>query len=117
MKRIFLAAAVLAALAPRAPAQFERENRYSPSDVSAYGVWHFSDADRDRLNHAEKELREFAEHWSKARFDKGNLDDAISAIQHVLDNNRMPPQDRDALSDDVARLRRMRDAYEHHEIG
>lgn len=129
MKRIFLAAAVLAALAPCAPAQFERENRYSPSDVSAmvdrvhddlnhaYGVWHFSDADRDRLNHAEKELREFAEHWSKARFDKGNLDDAISAIQHVLDNNRMPPQDRDALSDDVARLRRMRDAYEHHEIG
>ena len=129
MNRIFLASAVLAALAPCTVAQFGGESRYSPSDVSAlvdrvhddlnhaYGVWHFSDADRDRLNHAEKELREFAEHWSKARFDKGNLDDAISAIQHVLDNNRLPPRDRDALSDDIARLRRMREAYQHHEIG
>jgi hypothetical protein len=129
MNRIFLASAVLAAFAPWAQAQFEEENRYSPSDVSAlvdrvhddlnhaYGVWRFSDADRGRLSHAEKELREFAQHWSKARFDKGNLDDAISAIQHVLDNNRLPPPDRDALSDDAGRLRRMREAYQHHEIG
>jgi hypothetical protein len=35
----------------------------------------------------------------------------------VLDNNRLPPRDRDALSDDVGRLRRMREAYDHHEIG
>ena len=49
--------------------------------------------------------------------DKGNLDSSIDAIQHVLDNNHLPPQDRDALSDDVTQLRRMRDAYDRHEIG
>ena len=83
----------------------------------AYGVWHFSDSDRDRLNHAGKELREFADKWSKTKFDKGQLDDAIDAIQHVLDNNELPGRERDALSDDVDRLRRMRMAYERHEIG
>ena len=35
MNRIFLASAVLAALAPCAIAQFGGESRYSPSDVSA----------------------------------------------------------------------------------
>ena len=47
MNRIFLAPAVLAALAPFAAAQFEGENRYSPSDVSA-----LVDRVHDDLNHA-----------------------------------------------------------------
>lgn len=132
MTRLFVATAIAAVLlifVPRTYAQFGPENRYSPSEVSAlidrvhtdlnhaYGVWHFSDSDRDRLNNAEKQLREFAQKWSKAKFDKGELDDAIGSLQHVLDDNRMPAQDRDALSDDVARLRRMREAYDRHEIG
>jgi len=132
MKRFLRAngiALALLSLAPLAHAQFGPENRYRPSEVSAlvdrvhedlnhaYGVWHFSDSDRDRLNNAEKQLREFSEKWSKAKFDKGNLNSAIDAIQHVLDNNRLPQEQRDALSDDVAQLRRMRDAYDHHEIG
>lgn len=124
----FLAAAVLG-LAPLAYAQFGPQNRYSPDAVStlidrvhtdlnhAYGVWHFSDSDRDRLNHSEKELREFAQKWSKANFDKGELDDAVSALQSVLDHNRLPMEARDALSDDITQLRNMRMAYEHHEIG
>ena len=123
------AAAALLAFAPTTKAQFGADNRYSPGDVSAlidrvhedlnhaYSVWHFSDSERDRLNHAEKELREFADKWSKAKFDKGQLDDAMGAIQHVLDNNKLPGKERDALSDDVDRLRRMRTAYERHEIG
>ena len=132
MIRLFVAtaiAAVLLVFAPLTYAQFGPENRYSPDEVSAlidrvhtdldhaYHVWHFSDSDRDRLNSAEKQLREFAQKWSKAKFDKGELDDAIGAIQHVLDNNKMPAQDRNALSDDVGRLRRMREAYDRHEIG
>jgi hypothetical protein len=122
-------AAMLLSLSPLVHAQFGPENRYRPSEVSAladrvhedlnhaYGVWHFSDSDRDRLNNAEKQLREFADKWSKAKFDKGNLNSAIDAIQHVLDNNRLPQEQRDALSDDVTQLRRMRDAYDRHEIG
>jgi hypothetical protein len=122
-----IAAAILACM-PLAQAQFGPENRFSPDQVSvmidrvhedlnhAYGEWHFSDADRDRLNKAERQLREFAQKWSNAKFDKGELDDAIGSIQHVLDNNRMPVESRDALSSDVARLRQMREAYDRHEI-
>jgi hypothetical protein len=134
MKHLMIAVLVagtlsVAALAPVASAQFGPENRYRPSEVSAlidrvhedlnhaYGVWHFSDSDRDRLNNAEKQLREFADKWSKAKFDKGELNSAIDAIQHVLDNNRMPQVQRDALSDDITQLRRMREAYDRHEIG
>jgi hypothetical protein len=83
----------------------------------AYGVHHFSGDDRDRLNHAEKELRDFAQKWDHGKFDKGQLDGAISAIQHALDHNKMPPNARDAISDDVSQLRKMREAYDHHEIG
>jgi hypothetical protein len=82
----------------------------------AYGVHHFSGDDRGRLNHAEKELREFAQKWDRGKFDKGQLDDAISAIQHALDNNKMPPNARDAISYDVSQLRGMREAYDRREI-
>jgi hypothetical protein len=132
MNRLLVAAGVAAvflALAPAVHAQFGQDTRYSPREVTAlvdrvhddlnqaYGAWHFSNSDRDRLNNAEKQLREFAQQWSRGKFDKGDLDDAISAIQHALDNNHMPDRDREALSDDVSRLRRMREAYDRHEIG
>jgi hypothetical protein len=129
MNRWNIIATALLACAPLAQAQFGAGNRYSPSQVSAlidrvhedlnhaYGEWHFSDADRDRLSKAEKQLREFSQKWSHAKFDKGELNDAIDSIQHVLDNNQMPTSSRDALSEDIARLRQMREAYDHHEIG
>jgi len=124
-----IAPAILLVFGTLAQAQFSDEHRYDPDSVSAlidrvhvdldhaYGAWHFSRGDRNRLNHAEKELRDFAEQWHRNRFDKGKLDDAISSIQHVLDNNHVPPRERDALSDDVAQLRNMREAYDRHEIG
>ena len=84
---------------------------------NAYNAWHLKHSDRDRLNHAEKELRDFAQKWNRRKFDKGELDDAIAAIQHVLDNNHMNGRERDALSDDVSQLRGMREAYDRHELG
>ena len=79
--------------------------------------WKFTNGDRNRLNDAEKELREFSKKWSRGRFDKGQLDDAISRIQHVVDNNHMPPVDRTTLDEDLGQLRQMREAYNRHEIG
>jgi hypothetical protein len=35
----------------------------------------------------------------------------------VLDNNRLTGRERDALWSDVEQLRRMREAYDRHEIG
>ena len=119
---------VLAICISVANAQFER-GHYDPHSVSglvdqvhsdldrAYGGFRLSGDDRGRLNHAEKELREFAQKWDGHNFDKGLLDDAIGSIQHVLDNNKLPQRDRDAISDDVSELRRMREAYDRHEIG
>ncbi|HUA17865.1 MAG TPA: hypothetical protein VMB25_03910 [Bryobacteraceae bacterium] len=130
MNRLWIAATAMLVLlwTPLAKAQFGEPRHYDASSVTAlvdrvqtdlnqaYRIWHFSNSDRNRLNHAEKELREFARTWQNYRFDKGELDDAISSVQHVLDNNRLNPADRDALSQDVFRLRNMRDAYEHHAI-
>lgn len=83
----------------------------------AYSSWRFSGGDRDRLHSAEHELRDFARKWGRGRFDKGELDDAIGSIQHVVDNNHMPPGNRDALIDDLGQLRGMRQAYDDHRIG
>ena len=112
-----------------ARAQFEGGARYDAHSVSAlvdrvhadldraYGVRHFSNDDREHLNHAEKELWEFAQTWDKGKFDVGRLDDAIGSIQHVLDKNKLPASDRTAISDDITQLHRMREAYKNHEIG
>ncbi|HEY2018744.1 MAG TPA: hypothetical protein VGH38_34805 [Bryobacteraceae bacterium] len=102
---------------------------YQPDSVSStvdrvhtdldrgYEHWHISKSDRERLNKAEKRLRNFASDWRRAKFDKDDLDDSISSIQHVLDNNHLSGPERDALSDDVNQLRQMREAYDRHEIG
>jgi len=102
---------------------------YQPDSVSAlvdhvhedlnhgYSVWHVSRRDRDRLNHAESQLRNFSMEWRKGKFDKGNLDDAISDTQHILDRNHLSGAERDALWSDVEQLRKMREAYDRHEIG
>jgi len=110
-------------------AQFSPGPKYDPSEVTAlvdrvhsdlnhaYSVFHFSGDDRERLNKAEKESRDFAQKWSKGKFDKGQLDGVISSIQHVLDNNKLPADTRDSISKDLDQLRSMRDAYDRHEIG
>ena len=126
---IVFVAGVLLAFGRVAHAQFDGGARYDAHSVSAlvdrvqtdldhaYRVRHFSNDDRERLNHAEKELREFAQTWDKGKFDVGRLDDAIGSIQHLLDNNKLPESERAAISDDVTQLRRMRDAYKNHDIG
>lgn len=110
-------------------AQFGPGPKYQPSEVTAlvdrvhkdlnhaYSVFRFSGDDRERLNKAEKESRDFAQKWAKGKFDKDQLDDVIGSIQHVLYNNKLPVDARDALSEDVSQLRNMREAYDRHEIG
>ena len=83
----------------------------------AYEVYRFSGGDRRRLDHAEHELRDFSNKWYRGRFDKGELDEAIGAIQHVVDNNRMPPRERSALQDDANQLRGLREAYDRGRLG
>lgn len=128
MNRLTLATAMLAAGATLGLAQFESEPKYDAGAVSAlvdrvhtdltnaYERFHFSNGDRDRLNKAEKELREFSQKWQGGKFDKGQLDDSISSIQHVLDANKLHREDRSAIDEDISQLRKMREAYNRHEI-
>jgi hypothetical protein len=128
MHRYILTSLVLLVGATLSYAQFESEPRYDAGSVSvlvdrvhtdlnnAYGRFHFSNGDRNRLNKAEKELREFSQKWQGGRFDKGQLDDSIASIQHVLDDNKMKHDDRNALDEDISQLRKMREAYDRHEI-
>lgn len=103
--------------------------KYDPTSVTAlvekvhtdlnhsYGRYKFSGDDRERLNKAGKQLREFAKKWEGGKFDKDELDDAIGAIQKVLDNNKLGAEDRDALAGDIDQLRKMREAHNRGEIG
>jgi len=82
-----------------------------------YDHWRLANGDKNRLNDAEKRLRNFARDWRHGKFDKGDLDDSISSVQHILDNNHLTGPERDALWNDVEQLRHMREAYDRHEIG
>jgi hypothetical protein len=127
--RAGLGLAVGCTFAALAPAQYGPAGPYQPDSVTAlvdkvhgdlnrgYGEWRIARGDRDRLNNAEKQLRNFERDWRRARFDKGDLDSSIAAIQHVLDNNHLTGAARDALWNDVEQLRHMREAYDRHEIG
>ena len=129
MKQLFAIVLAVGIWAGTGSAQFGPGPKYEPSEVTAlvdrvhtdlnhaYSVFKFSGDDRERLNKAEKESRDFAQKWAKGKFDKDQLDDVISSIQHVLDDNKLPVDSRDAISEDVTQLRNMRDAYDHHEIG
>ncbi|MFN7995619.1 MAG: hypothetical protein U0Q18_18560 [Bryobacteraceae bacterium] len=130
MRRLIQAVLLAAILAALMHAQYgPRGGPYYPDRVDAliervhtdlergYGVWRLSGGDRDRLTHAEHQLRDFAKHWHRGHFDKDKLDDSIAAVQHVLDNNHLTGRERDMLWQDVTALRRMREAYDRHEIG
>jgi hypothetical protein len=110
-------------------AQSGPEGRYRPEAVAAiidhvhqdlnrgYAVWQLGKGDRDRLTHAERQLRDFANHWQHGKFDKSNLEGAVADIQKVIDENHLSGRERDALGNDIQELRQMREAYERHEIG
>jgi hypothetical protein len=129
-RALTICAFVLASFALPAMAQYGPQGGpYQPPSVNAlidrvhtdlnrgYEHWHLANSDRNRLNDAEKKLRGFARDWERGKFSKGDLDDSIAAIQHVLDNNHLAGEERDALWSDTEQLRHMREAYDRHEIG
>jgi hypothetical protein len=79
---------------------------YDLNQVSSYG--YRDRGDMRRVNKAREELREFQNKWARGRFDKGELDDAIGAIQHVVNSNWISPRDASMLQEDLYRLREFR---------
>jgi hypothetical protein len=78
-------------------------------DLNQVGSYGYRDrGDMRRINKAREELSEFQSKLARGRFDKGELDDAIGAIQHVVNSNRISGRDASMLQGDLYRLREFR---------
>ncbi|MBV9499324.1 MAG: hypothetical protein JO138_08105 [Acidobacteriaceae bacterium] len=64
---------------------------------------------RRHINHARKEVEDVEHQLRRGRFDRDEMGEAISAVQHVLDNDPLPNVDRSILWRDLAQMRRFRD--------
>ena len=72
----------------------------------------FAARDEYRIVRTKEELNELQSSLAAGRYDETKLDDAMSAMQKVVADNRLSERDRNILNDD---LQRMRDYREHHE--
>jgi hypothetical protein len=63
---------------------------------------------RKNIEKAEGDLIRFQDKWYRGHWDNGRLDSAIEHIQHVVNDGRISPRDRDILSRDMWALRDFR---------
>src|SRR5438270_2223501 len=68
--------------------------------------------DRKRLDHARHELNELQEKLDRGRFDRGELNDVIGALNNVVADNRMAPRERELLNEDLHRLYEFRERHQ-----
>jgi hypothetical protein len=68
--------------------------------------------DQYRIAKTKQELGELQGKLAENRYDQPELDNVIAGLQRVIDSNKLRPQDRDVLTDDLTRLR---DYRAHHE--
>ena len=64
--------------------------------------------DYHRFDKARREVGEFAAKWSHGVFDPHEMDSAIASVQRVADIRGLHREDRDALFEDLARMRSFR---------
>ena len=94
-------------------------NNGAYADSWGMGLWDRVRADLDRaafdaygsrrrIDHARKEVNDFEHRLSRGHFDKDEMDEAISAVQHVVDSDNIPEADRSVLWQDLARMREFR---------
>ena len=79
-------------------------------DRAAFDVY----GSRRNINHARKEVSDVQRQLSRGRFDRDEMGEAASAIEHVLERDRLPDADRSILWRDMEQMRRFRDGrYEN----
>jgi hypothetical protein len=74
-------------------------------------TWPSGGGDEYRLDKTVHELNDLQDKLSKHDYDERQLGEVIASLGKVASYNKMPPRDRDILTDDVNRLREYR---EHH---
>jgi hypothetical protein len=63
---------------------------------------------RGHIDHARHEIWNFQKRWSNGRFDLGDLDGAIKAVNKVVNADSVDYRDRQTLQDDLFRMREFR---------
>ena len=71
-----------------------------------------SGGDQFRLGRTRQELDELQNKLAAGRYDERELDEVISALQRVVQDNRMTARDRNVLADDLNRLRDFRERHD-----
>ena len=61
-----------------------------------------------RFDRAHHEVGEFSAKWSRGVFDPREMDEAIASVQRVVEIPTLHREDREALRDDLARMRSFR---------
>jgi len=79
----------------------------------AAGYPYASRADRKRFDEARRELFDFESRFDQGRYEKRELDEAISRLERVVEQNSLDPRDRGALSEDLRRMRDYREYRSH----
>ncbi len=72
-----------------------------------------SRADRKRFDEARRDLFDFSSRLDQGRYEKHELDHAISRVQDVVNHNSLDPRDRGALDDDPRHMRDYRSFRDH----
>lgn len=72
-----------------------------------------SRGDRKRFDEARRELFDFESRFDRGRYERHELDQAISKLQHVVERNSLEARDRGALSEDLRLMRDFRSFREH----
>jgi len=67
--------------------------------------------DTARFDVARNELQQLEQSWDRGQYDSRQLDLTTSAIQMVLNDNRLVLHDREALTEDLTRLGEFRAEY------
>jgi len=67
--------------------------------------------DRSRFDIARNQFGKLENQWNQGRYDTNVFDNTFTALQMVLNDNRLMGHDRDVLSADLSRLIQFRNEY------
>jgi hypothetical protein len=118
IKNLFLGSlmtALLVLLFARTPAAFAQGDEYNEARNLVQRVQDdlrtlhpTGNKDRDRINDALKHLSDLDRKFTKDKFSKGPLSDAIGNVKDILDHNTLETRERDMLNADIHDLRELR---------
>jgi len=70
-----------------------------------------------RFQSTQQNLAAFQRKWERGRYDREDLDRAIGELHGLVERGHLRPRDRDLLTDDVRRLRELRERIDRNTRG